>query len=116
MADALKLPAELLANPRERLADHIYQYAQELRAYWCRHGVKDGKIHVTTSPHIPGARDEVVGTVYGIKVVVEKRPETQVAAVEVTRRDDGSFNVQFGKSQVHVKAGPVYDWAEGLFE
>ncbi len=106
---------EIKLNPIHRLADDICKYANDLRGYWHRHGVKDGKIHVTTSPRIPGARDKVVGTVYGIEVVVEMQPKSQVAAVEVTKRDDGSFNVQFGKSQVHVKGGPVHDWAETLF-
>jgi hypothetical protein len=114
MAD-IKLPADLLTNPRERMADYIYEYAQKLRAYWSRHGVKDGKIYVTTSPHLPGARDELVGTIYGIDLMVERQPQTLTATVEVTQRDDG-FNVQFGKATVHVKGGPVRDWAETLFE
>jgi hypothetical protein len=112
---AEELPVELLTNPREHLADEIFKYAQQLRAYWCRHGVKDGKIHVTTSPHIPNARDEVVGTIYGIEIEVERQPKALTATVAVTKRDDG-FNVQFGKSTVHVKGGPVHDWAESLFD
>jgi hypothetical protein len=110
-----KLPTDLLTNPRERIADYIYEYAQKLRAYWCRHGVKDGKIYISTNPHLPGARDELVGTVYGIDVMVERQPKAKVAAIEVTPSEDG-FDLQFNQTTVHVNGGPIHKWAERLFE
>ena len=108
-------PIDLVTNPRERIADYIYEYAQKLRAYWCQHGIKDGKIFVSTNPHLPGARDELVGTVYGIDVMVERQPKTKAAVIEVTSTGDG-FNLQFNQATVHVKGGPVHKWAERLFE
>jgi hypothetical protein len=105
---------DLVTNPRETMADSILEYARDLYAYWDRRGIKDGKIHVTVTPRIPGAKDESVGRIYGIEVIVERRPKALTANVEVTKRD-GGFNVQFGKSTVHVDGGPVAAWAENLF-
>ncbi len=97
------------------LAEKILDYVTELRSYWRRRGVQDGKIHVTVTPGIPGATHEVAGKIFGCEVVVERPPKRFLASVEIGKSPNG-FDIQFGKSSVQVEGGPVYEWANKIWQ